>query len=207
MKAETNEHLIKVDQVIQTAKALLSRHAYPDDIRTVAVAGFIDQMIEHRASMLLLVRSDMVGSAFALARSIFESMYRGLWVNFCATDAEIERFEKNDKIGLSMTDMAKAIDQCYHANGRFTDLKNRGWEALCSYTHTGLLQLGRRFTGHQLEPSYTDGEIVEITTTVTTCVLLLLGRFFARQKYPDEMKEAEKLIESYGPAVAKGASS
>lgn len=200
MKAETNEQIAQVERAIQATRALLSRHAYPDDLRTVIVAAFIDEVIEYHASVLLLVRSGMVGSAFALGRTVFESMYRGLWLNFCATEAEIQRFERDDEIELNMTDMAKAIDKCYRADGRFEDLKNRGWKALCSYTHTGLLQLGRRFTGQQLQPSYRDEEIVEITTTVTTCILLLVGRFFAAQNHPDEMKETEKLIESYGPA-------
>ncbi len=56
---------------------------------------------------------DKVGSAFALARSIVESMFRGLWLNFCATDAEVHEFERADKLPLNMTEMARAIDQKY----------------------------------------------------------------------------------------------
>src|SRR5215475_3207770 len=114
---------------------MLSAHHYPDDLRTVLVAGLIDIVIEHHESMLLLIRNGKAGSAFALARSIFESMYRGMWINFCATDKEIERFEKSDDIPHTLAELANAIDTAYKANGFFTGLKRRAWKALNSYTH------------------------------------------------------------------------
>jgi len=202
VKPETTEHLNKTENAIREAKKLLAKHGYPDTPRTVIVIGFMDQMIEHHESMLLLVRNNKVGSSFVLARSIFESAYRGLWINFCASDSEIERFEKHDEFPVNMTDMARAIDAKYHGYGFFEGLKNRAWTALCSYTHTGMLQLGRRFTGHSVEPAYTDQEIFEATTSVTTCILLLIGKFLAVQNHPEDCKAAEALIYTYGPGSA-----
>jgi hypothetical protein len=203
MKPETTEHLNKVEAAIREGKGLLAKYGYPDDLRTVIVIGFVDQMIEHHEAMLLLVRKGKVGSAFSLARSIFESAYRGLWVNFCATDAEIQDFEQHDKLPLNIRDMARAIDTKYRAHGFFEDLKNRAWPALCSYTHTGLLQLGRRFTGSDVKPAYTDDEIFEATTTVTTCILLLVGKFLAVQNHVDDCRAAEGLTATYGPALQR----
>lgn len=107
---------------------------------------------------MLLIRAGKIGSAFALSRSIFESMFRGVWFVLCATDAHLEYFERNDELPLdtsgkrmNMTSMATAIDAATGADPSdpadqfFKDLKDRGWKALCSYTHSGLLQLGRRF--------------------------------------------------------------
>jgi Family of unknown function (DUF6988) len=149
--------------------------------------------------MLLLIRADKVGSAFALARSPVEGMYRGMWINFAATDAQVARFERNDDIGLTTTQLAQAIDAAYHAGDFFEDLKRRSWDALNSYAHTGVLQLGRRFREHNVEPAYSDGEIFEITTSVTTCILLLIGKFLAVQGHADECHAAEALTETYGP--------
>jgi hypothetical protein len=202
MKPETTEHLNKVERAIQKAKRLLANHGYPDTLRTVVVIGFIDQMIEHHESMLLLVRNGKIGSAFVLARSIFESAYRGVWVNFCATDAEIQHFEQHDELPVNMPQMASAIDEKYRAHDFFQDLKNRAWPALCSYTHTGLLQLGRRFTGHNVQPDYSEDEIFEATTAVTTCIVLLVGKFLAVQNHTEECRAAEALTGTYGRAVA-----
>lgn len=199
MEAKVAEQLRKAEGTIRQAKQLLAKNGYPDDLRTVIVIGFMDQMVEHHEAMILLIRAGKVGSAFALARSIVESMYRGLWVNVCATDAEIQRFEKRDELPVNMTDMATAIDKSYRAGQFFRNLKDRAWGSLCSYTHTGMLQLGRRFTGHNVRPAYSDGEISEGITSATTCVLLLVGRFLAAHNHIQERREAEGLIGTYGP--------
>lgn len=129
-------------------------------------------------------------------------MYRGLWINFCATDGEIQKFSEIDRLPLNTQEMADAIDDKYRGEGFFDDLKKRTWAALCSSAHAGMLQLARRFTGHQLKPAYRDGEIFEITTALTTAVLTLTSKFLAVQKLVKESKAIEQLIASYGP-VAK----
>ena len=100
MTDATKAHLNQVEAATQRVKELLATHGYADDLRNVLVIGFIDQMVEHHESMLLLIRNGKNGSAFALARSIFESMYRALWINLCATDAQISTFERNDELPL-----------------------------------------------------------------------------------------------------------
>jgi len=203
MTKATSDHLEKVEEAIRAAKMLLSRNGYPDNLRTVVVIGFLDQMVEHHEAMLSLVRNGKVGSAFALARSIVESMFRGLWINLPATDLELEAFERNDAIPLGMLALSQAIDRAYCAGNFFEGLKNRGWAALCSYAHTGVLQLGRRFTGHNVQPAYNEAEIFEVTTTATTCILLLVGRFLIVQGYANVGQEADRLIETYGPVAPR----
>jgi hypothetical protein len=202
MSPETSEHLNKVELVIKKGKEILARNRFQRELRTLVVAASITQMIEHHEAMLLLIRNAKVGSAFALAHSIVDSMYRGMWMNFCATAAQLEKFEKDDKFPLNMTDIAAVIDEAYRGEGFFENLRKRSWPALCSYSHTGMLQLGRRFTGDKLEPSYTDGEIVEATTTVTTCILMLVGKFLAVQKCVNERAEVEALVGTYHTAPA-----
>jgi hypothetical protein len=203
MTKESIDHLDNVETAIRSAKLLLARDGYPDNLRTVVVIGFLDQMVEHHGAMLLLIRNGQVGSAFALARSIVESMFRGLWINLPATDPEIAAFERDDEIPLRMPALSQAIDQAYGAGDLFEDLKNRGWAALCSYTHTGILQLGRRFTGHNVQPAYNEAEIFEVTTTATTCILLLVGRFLIVQGHASLGQEADRLIETYGPVARR----
>jgi len=201
MKTETEEHLKKVEGAVAQANHILAQHDYPDNSRTVIVIGLLATMIEHHRAMLLLIRNARVGSAFTLARSIVESMYRGMWINGCATDQQIQAFEADDKFPVNMPDMAKAIDEAYRAHGFFENLRERGWAALCSYTHSGMLQLGRRFREHKVQPNYDDREIYEATTTVTTCILLLAGKFLAYQNHVAECRAVEALVGIYGPAA------
>lgn len=199
MTSETAEHLKQVETAIEKLKEVLSGCRIAQELRNVILIGTIDQLIEHHASVLLLIRSDKVGSAFVLSRSIVEGMYRGLWLNFCATDDEVKAFEQKDKLP-TMDKLADAIDDHYRAEGFFEDLRKRAWPHLCSYAHTGMLQLGRRFTGDVLAPNYSDGEIVEITTSITTCILTMTSKVLARLNLGPEALVAEKLILTFGPA-------
>lgn len=201
MSPETIEHLGRVDEVMRKAKLILARHRYPDDARTVIVMGTVTQIIEHHEAMLLLIRNDKIGSSFALTRSIFEGAYRGMWMSFCATDAQIQEFERDDRLPVNMTEMAQAIDTKYQAQGFFEDFRATSWAALCSYTHTGMLQLDRRFTGATAQPAYTDEEIFGATRGATTCVLLLVGRFLAVQNHDTDCHEVEAMIGTYRPAT------
>jgi len=205
MTPGTTQHLDTVEGVIVEARAILGRYSYPDDLRSVVVLGTLTQIIEHDEAVLLSIRNEKMGSAFALVRCIIEGVYRGLWINFCATDAEIQDFEQKDRMPLNVKEMAKAIDAKYQAQDFFEDLYSRSWAALCSYTHTGMLQLGRRFSGATAKPAYTDGEIVAATTTATTCTLLLVAKFLAVQGHAADCKEAEAFIGTYGPAANKKA--
>ena len=162
--------------------------------------GTIAQVVENHESMLVLIRNDKIGSAFALVRSVVEGVYRGLWINFCATDAQIQDFEQHDRLPVNMTGMALEIDAKYQAQGLFEHLRSNSWAALCSYAHTGILQLGRRFTGATAKPAYTDEETIQATTIATTCALLLAGKFLAVQNHGADCLEVEALVGTYGPA-------
>jgi hypothetical protein len=201
MTKELGEHLIRCEKAIQSAKPIIGKHGFPDDHRTVTVIGFISMLIEHQESALLLIMHDKVGSAFALGRPIVEGTYRGLWINACATDGEVKRFNEKDKIDLEFGEIAAALDPAHNTESFFQDFKNRAWKALNSYTHGGMHQLGRRFAKHEVANNYTDGEVYEMTTTATTCVLILISRFLARQGHADSAKAVDDLVGTFGPVA------
>jgi hypothetical protein len=203
MTPKLREHMVKCEKAMQSAKPIIGKHPFPDDYRTTTVIGFISILVEHQEAFLLLVMHDMVGSAFALGRPIVEGMYRALWLNVCATDDDLKRFNEKDEIDLTLAQMADAIDPAHNVGDFFADFKKRAWKALNSYTHTGMLQIGRRFKGHEVVNSYSEGEIYELTTTVTTCVLVVISRFLAKQGHADDAKAIDALLETYGP-VADG---
>jgi hypothetical protein len=203
MTPKLREHLVKCENAMQSAKPILGKLHFPDDYRTTVVIGFISILVEHQEAFLLLAVREMFGSAFALGRPIVEGMYRALWLNVCATDQELNRFIQKDEIRLTLAELAEAIDPAHNSGDLFQGLKKNAWKALNSYTHTGMLQIGRRFTKHEVENDYSEGEICEMTTTLTTCVLIVISRFLAKQGHPDDAKAIDALVETYGP-VADG---
>ena len=180
------------EETVLEVKRVLSKDKTLDDERTTTVVAFIDQALEHHGAILLLLRSGKVGSAFALTRSVTEILYRGVWFTICASDEQVKRFVKDDKIDLTVAEMTDAIDATCGLE-YFAEFKKQTWKVLNSYAHTGMLQLGRRFDGSKLAPSYTDVEQIELMRAITSCILMLVRPFLANQGL-DSAKEIDKLM-------------
>lgn len=203
MTDDLKAHLIRCEKAVQSAKPILGKHGFPDDYRTVTVIGFISVLIEHQESVLLLVMHDNAGSAAALVRPIVEGAFRGLWINLPATDEEVKKFNEKDKIDLEFGALAVALDTAYGMGDFFQDFKTRTWKHLNSYTHGGMHQIGRRFVKHEVANNYSEDEIYEITTTVTTMVLILVSFFLKKQGHVNSGDEVQALLEIYGPVADK----
>jgi hypothetical protein len=175
------EHVKRCEKAMQSAKPILSKHGFPDDRRTGTVIGFIATLIEHQESVVVLVCYEKVGSAAALVRPIVEGAYRALWINLPATDEEVEAFNRKDEIDLKFGDVAAALDRAYNMDQFFQEFKTQAWKPLNSYTHGGMHQIGRRFVDHEVVNNFSEQEIYEITSTVTTIVLLAVSLFLMRQ--------------------------
>ena len=96
-------------------------------------------------------------------------------------------------------EIAAALDLAHDTGDFFQDFKKGAWNALNSYTHGGMLQLGRRFTKHDVANNYSERGIYGMTTTLTTCVLILISRFLARQGHASDAKEVDELLRTFGP--------
>jgi hypothetical protein len=195
------EHLIDCEKAMQSAKPILAIHRFPADPRTLTVIGFISVLIEHQESILLLATHNLAGSASALFRPVVEGAYRALWINLPATDAEVKRFNEKDKIDPGFGDIAMALDNAYGMGDFFQDFKTRAWKHLNSYTHGGMHQIGRRFLKNEVANNYSEDEIYEMTTSVTTIVLLAISIFLKKHGHAASGDEIQNLLETYGPVV------
>lgn len=193
MTAQLDAELTWVEETVREVKRVLNMDETSDDERSTSVVGIIDQSLEHHAAILLLIRTGLTGSAFALTRPVTEAVVRGVWLTACASDAELMKFVEKDKIELTQGEMSAAIDTTCGID-YFAAFKTQTWKVLNSYTHTGMLQIGRRFTGDSLQPSYTDGEKIEVLRVITASILLLVRPFLARQGHLDSAKNIDKLM-------------
>ena len=78
MTPETTQHLNAVEGVIEKAKAILARHSYPDDLRSVVVMGTLTQIIEHHEAMLLVIET----TSLAQRSHWFEALSR-IFIGVC----------------------------------------------------------------------------------------------------------------------------
>jgi hypothetical protein len=185
MTEKLKEHLVRCEKAMQSAKPILAQHGFPDDNRTVTVIGFISWLVEHQEAILLLITHNMAGSASALMRPVVEGAYRALWINLPATDAEVKKFNEKDEITLTFRDIATALDTAYNMEDFFEDFKKRAWGDLNSYTHGGMQQIGRRFVQHEVVNNYSEGELYEMTTSVTTIILIAISFFLKKHGHAE----------------------
>jgi len=90
------------------------------------------------------------------------------------------------------------IDQQFRSERLFTNFIARAQVALHSFTHAGASQLGRRFQGHDLMPSYRDEEIVEVIRVCTSAVWMVTNLVTITLDFVKEANKAQQLYIEWG---------
>jgi hypothetical protein len=104
----------------------------------------------------------------------------------------------NDDYNVSFKDIGPRIDSKFNLGSFVTGFLDHARKALHSYTHGGALQVMRRFTEGELQPSYLDGELLEVINATTTTVLLVTTLFAHEFGLKDEWQQANDLILEWG---------
>lgn len=151
--------------------------------------------MEHHEAIVKLIREKLYGSAYSLVRGIFELLFKAHWVVGCATLQEAEKIARKDNFDFPGTEaMVEAVDKAFGTGSHFADIKKQGWKAMNSYTHGGLLQLTRRFSGTRIEPNYKDGEIEEVVNSTTAAILNFALLLTASPDRTKQAREVEDLM-------------
>lgn len=205
-----------VAAVLQSAQQLVIWIAERQDgleIKTdnaIRIPGVLfDLCLEHHVGIVQLVTSRINGSAFALIRSQFESLVRGLWLSLIATADEVQEFVEKDRLPLKFGEMLDVIEQ--HADFGDTVLshyKIGGWKPMNSYTHGGMHQVSRRIKTASIEPNYQSEEVIEVlklSGLFALLALLQIGRLANNEKViaeVDGLLSGELFIEQAGMSSA-----
>lgn len=177
----------KISEVLEAAERLRQvvlmglRQAPGQGERVVLVGSYLDTVIEHHESIILLVRNEKYGSAFALLRPVYESVLRACWVNACATDVQVRDLRSADehhKIFPHSAELFSQVDGAYGLNEQLQKLKGK-WEAMCSYTHSGLRQLARRGFRGAKRHGYSPRAITEVVDFATSGLVSLARVYLA----------------------------
>jgi hypothetical protein len=160
-------HSPKVLEAINKSKELsvwISRNI--DELPMVAgkrsrlAAGCLHLAFDHHDAIILLTEHAIYGSAFALLRLIFEAYVRGVWLLHCASEADLDSFEKDNfdkSFGSLIADLEK---QEAFSVGVLSQAKQDSWKLFNSFTHSGSHHVRRRNTQNGIEANYPDQEIV-----------------------------------------------
>jgi hypothetical protein len=141
--------------------------------------------LDHHTAIILLLRNRIYGSALALVRPVFEAMLRAHWVVGCAKDVEVDPLsEARDFDVMSRVD-ANRIDAAFQADGFFRQASIDASKAMNAYTHSGLPQLVRQFSGTRVEASYSEPDVQE-GLRASAASVLLLGYLLAKLTAPNK---------------------
>jgi Family of unknown function (DUF6988) len=191
------DELIARGAVIRTRLwDLLERHAYPDDTRSVWVAGSLAVALEHHEAISLLIERQLTGSAFALVRPMVDTIVRAHWINAVARDDQVEQARQDKNVFPFMSEMSEAVGKAYGADELFRRFTSE-WGAMCSYTHSGARQIGYRFTGTDVKPSYNGEAKVQVLNLTNMALLFLARMFFMSTGHQPERDETRTMLLDY----------
>jgi hypothetical protein len=197
-------------QVRTRLRELLLRHEYPGDTKNLVLMAYVDLALEHHDAMWQLTATKRHGSAFALLRLVFDAMQRGYWINKCASPEQIEATFHDEFRFPRTNDLLADIKRDYLAPfqpgaspvtpeqaDQFIKMLKELWRVASSYTHSGSLQLSRRFTDNHVKPNYSEDDIVRVLASATTALFLLLNMFFVSMGQQDEAKETRTMLQQF----------
>ena len=176
----------------------LSGATLPSSPRSDLVWAYVSIAIKHHEGIFTLASQNVMAPAFALLRSQIETSYRGLWANLIATDQQVNAIRDRDEEPFpKFRKMATDLDNAYGAGEWLQGFADR-WAALNSYTHSGLLQLGRQFRDDgTIGPNYSDEMVTELLVLSGTASLGCIVPLFRHARLDDKAAALEQWLEEH----------
>jgi len=176
----------------QLEELVVRKGGCPDDDRNILLLGYWALLFDFHKGILDLIANDICGSAFALLRPLLEALVRAhLAVRGSADD--LERLQQDD-YRTNFVTVGPWIDREFDTGNLFTKFLEDARLALHSFTHAGISQLGRRFEGHSLTPTYREAEVVEVIHVTTSAVWMVTNLVTTQLGFNEEANRAGELF-------------
>lgn len=119
--------------------------------------------IEHGVAAHALVAANFAAPGITLLRAQFETLVRGIWLIYAATDSWIDKLSgpltadaaESGKDAPMLAKMLAALDNCPTMPrallAQLTAYRDVTWKALNSYAHGGIHPLARSVSGYPLQ--------------------------------------------------------
>ena len=159
MKLSTRiEQSKKAAQDIADILKGMTSKSSPRDV--LAIKCFAIAMEHHVAVIALLdFQHPLPTSACALLRPAFEAWVRGMWIAYCATDSELDKFLRNDALPVKFRAMLEAVELALELpHTPLTGFSSAYLSEFHSFVHTGVQQFDRWIRDGIVEDSFTEGD-------------------------------------------------
>jgi hypothetical protein len=175
---------------------VLARKQTPTGDRNTPLMAYWSLAFELHRGILCLVDHKFCGAAFALVRPIIETTVRAHVVIMCSQ--EILQRLHNDEYRTNLATVGGGIDAAFGLNGFFQNYLTTARKALHSYTHAGMMQLGRRFSGTDLIANYPEEEIIEVIRASTSSVFMVNNLVTKHFGFEQEWAKNTELFAEWG---------
>ncbi len=185
----------KSDRWAQSLNALCGKMALQSNDRSRLSSALLYTSNEHFFSILTLCSKNIPASAFSLMRPQYEAFTRGLWVQFCAKDTQINSILSGKSFPKSNQEILDALSKIpRYEEGQLNHLCKIVWKKSHDFTHGGGVQaswhIGRQSIGSQYTRKEIDG-LCTITNSIS------LANSIALSELCNSPKSAYKLTRSY----------
>jgi len=114
------------------------------------------------------------------------------------SEDDLARIQK-DECKVNFKEIGAEIDRAFGLEGLIEKFLNDVTRSgLHSYTHSGLLQLGRRFDGDDIKPNYSDGEIFEVIRVTTSAIFMVTSLVTKHFGFEDDRKRISQTYCEWG---------
>jgi hypothetical protein len=140
--------------------------------------------LHHAAGAIVLIRSGLIASAYALMRPQYESLVRGIWLLHSASDTWVDKLSERLTVesaqraneGPMLAEMLKQLESDRDAPAQIVEqlkqYRDMTWKALNSYAHGGIHPLSRTMAGYPANLTYdvvrNSNAIVALATQLLT---------------------------------------
>jgi hypothetical protein len=181
----------------QLENIVVSKNQFPTGDRNVLLIAYWALMFDYHKGILSLLQSEFFGAAFALVRPVVEAVVRA-HVALMGSKQDLASI-KNDDYKVNFKEIGAKIDAAFALEGLMENfLSDVTRSALHSYTHSGLLQLGRRFDGNDIKPNYSDDEIVEVVRVTTSAIFMVTNLVTKHFGFEDDWKNVSQIYDEWG---------
>ena len=181
----------------QLEATVVDKKQFPIDERNVLLMAYWALIFDYHKGILSLLHAQFYGAAFALVRPVVEAVVRA-HVALKGSVEDVRRIQ-SDEYSVKFTQIGAKIDADFdldHLMENFLNDVTRS--ALHSYTHSGLLQLGRRFDGNDIKPNYGDDEIVQVVRVTTSAAFMVTNLVTKHFGFEEDWKRVGRMFNEWG---------
>ncbi len=165
------ETLDRADQTREEAWDAIQGQVTITDSHFHLLLGYASLALEYQCAIVLLLRNNLTGSAFALVRPVFEILYKAHWVSACATPEEITKIRKGVFSFPGVAKMTSDIDAAIGSK-TFGKIKEATWADQNEFTHSGMFQISSRLSRNSLPPDTLNLTIAQVKRTMIAALII-----------------------------------